>query len=279
MIRVFARKTKWTPRDKKAFYNDESMYAVQHYGTDEPVAVSCTFTWDKKKAVELARAWAMNFRYVDVGGPAFNAHGGEFISGRFIKEGVTFTSRGCPKRCPWCLVPQREGKIRELNIQPGHIVQDNNLLACSRGHIEKVFDMLAGQRRGIQFKGGLDIDLMEPWHIELLKKIKVSELWVACDTMGAMNRLPKAVDLLSDFSIEKKRCYVLVGRNGETKEQAQARCEAVLEKGFLPYAQLWRGEKASSTRGEWRTFCYFWTKPGLYRKSIGNRQPKIVNWK
>ena len=32
--------------------------------------------------------------------------------------------------------------MREINIADGYIVQDNNLLACSRGHIEKVFEML-----------------------------------------------------------------------------------------------------------------------------------------
>lgn len=266
MIRVFARKTKWTPTDKKAFYCDESMYAEQEYGSDEPVSVSCTFTWDKKRADALAQAWAMNFNNVSVGGPAFDDPGGEFVPGRFIQEGVTFTSRGCPKRCPYCLVSEREGGIRELDIQPGYIVNDNNLLACSRDHIEKVFEMLAGQRRGIQFKGGLDTDFMEPWHVELLKKIKVAELWVACDTMAGMRGLDKAADLLSDFSIEKKRCYVLVGYNGESHAVAQERCEAVLRKGFLTYAQLYRGVDSGPSRGDWHGFCNFWSSPGKYRK-------------
>ena len=270
MIRVFARKTKWTPlRDKLAFYNDQSMYAVQEYGNDMPVYVSCTFTWDKKKAVELARAWAMNFSNVQIGGPAFNDPGGEFVPCRFIKEGVTFTSRGCPKRCRGCLVPIREGNIRELKIQPGHIIQDNNLLACSRGHIEKVFEMLAGQKRGIQFKGGLDIDYMQTWHVELLKQIKVSELWIACDRPEDLPRLDKAADMLSDYSIEKKRCYVLVGKDGETQDRAQSRCIAVLHKGFLPYAQLYRGVDAGPSRGQWHDFCHFWVSPGQYRKKYG----------
>jgi len=269
MIRVFARKTNWTPRDPLAFYGDESLYAVREYGSDYPVYVSCTFTWDKKKAVDLARAWAMHFRNVQIGGPAFGDHGGEFVPGRFIKAGVTFTSRGCPKRCPWCLVPIREGQIRELTIQPGYIVQDNNLLACTVKHIETVFEMLKWQQKGIEFKGGLDIDYMQPWHIELLKKIKVAELWVACDRQEDLPRLDKAADLLSDFDIEKKRCYVLVGMNGETQDQAKERCIAVLKKGFLPFAQLFRSETAGPSRGQWHDFCGFWSQPRLYRKIYG----------
>lgn len=269
MIRVFARKTNFTPRDDLAFYTKPPLF-IRNWKKSTLVAVSATFTWDIEKAYDFARAWLLHFDNVQIGGPAFGDIGHSFIPGRFVKEGVTFTSRGCPKKCPWCLVPQREGKLREINIEPGYIVQDNNLLACSRGHIEKVFKMLAGQRRGIQFKGGLDIDFLKPWHIELLKKIKVAELWVACDRPKDLDRLDKAVDLFGDFSIEKKRCYVLVGYHGEKQSEAQTRCVAVLKKGFMPYVQLYRGLNADPSRGEWHDFCYFWIRPGLYRKKFRN---------
>ena len=36
----------------------------------------------------------------------------------------------------------REGNLRELPITSGHIVLDDNLLACSEKHIRSVFDML-----------------------------------------------------------------------------------------------------------------------------------------
>jgi len=272
MIRVFARKTSYTPTDKRAFYGEPPLFVLNEYKNDYPVAVSVTFTWDILKGRALANAWSQHFRHVEIGGPAFDDPGSQFISGVFIKKSVTFTSRGCPKRCPWCLVPQREGNLREFFIEPGHIVQDNNILACSPKHIKKVFEMLARQQKGIEFKGGLDIDYLKPWHIELFKKIKIgkSGLCFACDRKEDLARLDKAADMLSDFSIEKKRCYVLVGRNGETQDQAQSRCIAVLEKGFLPFVQKYRGVDASPSRGDWRDFCYFWTHPGLYRKTIAN---------
>ena len=269
MIRVFARKTKWTPTDDLAFYTSPPLF-VRDWKRSEMVLVSATFTWDIEKAYALARAWSLHFDNVQVGGPAFGDPGGEFVPGRFIKEGVTFTSRGCPKRCPWCLVPIREGKLRELKIQPGYIVQDNNLLACTVKHIETVFEMLKWQSKGIQFKGGLDIDYLMPWHVELFKKIKIGKcgLCVACDRPEDLHRLDKAADLLADFSIEKKRCYVLCGKDGETQDQAQARCISVYRKGFLPYAQLFRGEDSGPSRKEWHDFCNFWVSPGKYRKKI-----------
>lgn len=272
MIRVFARKTKWTPPDKWAFYGSPPL-SVLNMRKGTPVAVSCTFTWDIPRAHELAEEWSLHFNNVSVGGPAFDDPGSEFIPGRFVKKSVTITSRGCPKRCPWCLVPTREGGIRELKIQPGNIVQDNNLLACSKDHIERVFEMLAGQRKGIKFLGGLDIDYIKPWHVELLKKIKIGKcgLCVSCDRPEDLKRLDKAADLLGDFTIEKKRCYVLVGRDGETQKQAQARCRAVLAMGFLVYAMLYRGIDSGPSRGEWHDFCNFWSDPGKYRKIFNNK--------
>lgn len=265
MIRVFARKTSFTPTDDLAFYGPPPLF---HLPVKEHVYVSVTFTWDKLNGAYLTKQWSLRFRRVRLGGPAFGDPGDEFVPGRFLKEGITITSRGCPKNCPWCFVPKREGKLRELQIQPGYIIQDNNLLACSRGHIERVFEMLVGQKKAAVFSGGLDIDFMQPWHIELLKSIRIgkSGLWVACDQAEDIKRLDKAADLLGDFDIEKKRCYVLVGMDGETQDQAKARCVAVLQKGFLPFAQLYRGETAEQSRGQWHDFCGFWSQPRLYRK-------------
>ena len=266
-IRVFARRTKWTPTDDLAFYDEPPLYELP----DLTVMVSVTFTWDKEKGQRLALAWARRSKRVRLGGPAFDDPGIDFIPGRFIKLGVTFTSRGCPKHCSYCLVPKREGKLREIRIRRGHIVQDNNLLACSRNHLEAVFEMLKQQKRGIVFSGGLDIDYLQEWHIERFKQINLAKsgLWVACDRPEHIARLDKARDLLSDFSIEKKRCYVLVGENGDTIQLAQERCRAVLRKGFLPYAQLYRSPQASPSRGGWREFCYYWSSPRLYRKKEG----------
>lgn len=267
IIRVFARRTKWTPTDDLAFYDEPPMFELP----DLPVYVSVTFTWDRSRGERLARAWRRCCEPVFLSGPAFEHFPSyDFIPGRFIKPGVTFTSRGCPKNCPWCLVPRREGELREIPIQPGHIVQDNNLLACGRPRIEAVFDMLRRQKKGIKFSGGLDIDYLRTWHVALLKTIKVAELWVACDTEAAMEKLDKAADLLSDFPIEKKRCYVLCGFQADYPAAAEKRLEAVYKKGFLPFAQLYRGpplcaSDARHRREDWNELIRKWSRPAIYR--------------
>ena len=78
---------------------------------------------------------------------------GEFGPGCFLHNSITIIRRGCIRKCPWCHVPAREGRIRELeHITPGHIVQDNNLLACSKSHINKVFEHASRSEAGHYIK-------------------------------------------------------------------------------------------------------------------------------
>lgn len=269
IIRVFPRKTKWTPKDDLAFVGEPKEPLLI---PKLPVYISVTFSWDIKRGMDLVEKWAgYSTRTISIGGPAFSNLGlrGDFVPGRFIKEGVTFTSRGCNKKCPWCRVWYSEGKLREINIADGYIVQDNNLLACSRGHIEKVFEMLSRQKKGAQFKGGLDIDYLDSWHIELLKKIRVNEIWVACDRKRDLKRLDKAADLLGDFSIEKKRCFVMIGFNGESLSAAEKRLVTVYEKGFLPFAQLYRDSSNNCQYDkQWRDLNRNWSRPAAYRSKV-----------
>lgn len=265
MIRVFPRQTKWTPNDELAFVGPPPLTMRPDPALE--VWISITFSWDRKRAEELAVLWRRITHRVRVGGPAYGAIGGPFTPGLFIKQGVTFTSRGCPKCCPWCLVPDREGPLREIPIQPGSIVQDNNLLACSQGHCEAVYEMLSGQT-AVQLKGGLHIDYLTPWHVDRLKALpSLDELWVACDTDAALPKLDKAADLLGDFSIEKRRCYVLIGFGDDTPAKAEARCEAVYAKGFLPFVQYYKPPDAERwiTDMAWLPVLKKWLRPGYYR--------------
>ena len=98
MIRVFPRKTAWTPTDALAFVGDPPLILP----SEHPVFVSVAFTWDIEEGKRLAAAWGQYFRDVHIGGPAFGDAGDAFEPGVFLKPGVTITSRGCPRNCPWC---------------------------------------------------------------------------------------------------------------------------------------------------------------------------------
>lgn len=258
-IRVFPYRTKWTPTDDMVCIGGPSLFRP---GTPEtPVRISVTFTCNRPEAERIAAEWRHYYRDVKVGGPAYGDAGGEFVPGMFLKEGCTITSRGCSKNCGWCVVPKREGAIRELKIQPGWIVQDNNLLACSDGHIRAVFEMLKAQGRRIYFNGGLDKHFLKDWHRELFDSISVGELWFACDTKGDVPWLEKAAAILAGYPIRKLRCYTMIGFDGETIADAEERLNRVFALGFLPFTQLYQPEARKVYPDAWRKLCRRWARP------------------
>lgn len=262
IARVFPRRTKATPTDEYAFIGDIPLFLPPDISE---VHVSCTFTWDIPEAERLAKAWA-RIAPVKLGGPAFGDPGGEFVPGMYIKEGYTITSRGCNNRCWFCLVPKREGGLRELDIKPGSDVLDNNLLACSEAHIRAVFEMLKGQK-GVVLTGGIDAGLLQPWHVDLFARAKVSEAFFAYDSAEGWPQLVQAAEILkanSWYSPRRARCYVLCGYPGDKIEAAEKRCLDTLRLGYFPFAMFYRDAAGRQIRTkEWAAFQRVWTRPAI----------------
>ena len=275
-IRVFPAKTQWTPDDEWAFVGPPPLFRP---GTpDTPVLVSVTFTWLKKRAEETANSWRAFYRDVRLGGPAYGDPGGEFTPGKFLKLGCTITSRGCPKKCGWCIVPKNEGAIRTLEIKPGWIVQDNNLLACPEKHIRAVFEMLSKQGRRVFFNGGLDKHFLRDWHRELFDSVPIGELWFACDIASDLPALERVAGILSGIPIQKLRCYTMIGYDGETLLEAERRLARVFELGFLPFCQLYQPDETRVYTLEWRRVARKWSRPAIYRSeriALVEAQPNL----
>lgn len=263
MIRVFPRKTKWTPDDGLSFIGDPPIIGQP---AEQPVAVSCTFTWDLKECERLYRAWSGLYPSVDLGGPALGDCGGDFEPGKFIKPGVVITSRGCPKDCPWCFVPKREGRVRELPITDGYIVQDNNLLACSPAHLERVFRMLSRQQHAAYFMG-MDAEFLTEKHVDLLDSIRVDRMFFAYDHNGDTYHIEKTSELLQHYNRNKKRCYVLVGYNGESVKSAERRLLKIWKLGFMPFSMMYRDEsnKRQHMSQEWHDLVRIFSRPAIMR--------------
>lgn len=258
IIRVFPRRTKMTPRDDFAFVGDPPLIRPE---ADE-VHVSCSFTWDLPKAQRLVEAWKQYYSVVKLGGR--ECHNGTFTPGMYVRQGVTFTSRGCDNQCPWCLVPEREGNLREIGIESGNIVQDNNLLQCSSQHIEKVFSMLRSQH-GIEFAGGLDSRLLTDKIADEIRSLRVKQIFLAADTKELLKPLERAIKRLG-LSRNKVRCYALLARKGESTSDAIERLETIWGMGAMPFAQLYQPpDKYIRYSKEWRSLARTWSRPAAMK--------------
>lgn len=261
IIRVFPRRTSMTPKDDYAFVGGPRLPNFRPEADE--VHISVTFTWDMDIAIDLGGSWQRYYPLVRIGGPAFDDPCDGFQPGMYIRKGVTFTSRGCNRQCPWCLVWKREGKLREIAKFPsGYVIQDNNLLQCNRDHISRVLTMLKGQS-GIRFSGGLDARLLKGWMAEDIRSLRVKFIFFSADTDSAISPLERAVKLLN-MSREKIRCYVLLAYNGESMSKGIERLERAWHAGAIPFAQLYQPpDEYIDYSQEWRKLAKKWLRPAI----------------
>lgn len=273
IARVFPRATTATPKDDYAFVGDPPLFLPEDI---DEVHVSVLFTWDLPEAERLAKAWR-HVAPVKIGGPALNEPGGEFEPGKYIAKGNVITSRGCPNRCWFCSVPKREGgQLRELPICDGWNVLDDNLLACSRPHVNAVFEMLLRQKQAghrITFKGGLEAKLLRQWHIDWFKKIRPKQAFFAYDTPDDYEPLVDAAGLLRDNGILSRNtfyCYCLIGHPRDSFDEAEKRLNSIKALGISPFAMLYRDSKGKYSQ-EWRRFQSSWARPAFIWGNRDNR--------
>lgn len=274
LIRVFPRKNRATPDDSMAYFGPPDLFAE----ADE-VHVDCTFTADKPRAEQLAEHWK-HVAPTKVDGVAYGNVGMEFIPGRYIKPGYTFTSRGCPRRCWFCSVWKRQPQATPLPIQDGWNILDDNLLACPESHVRAVFAMLNRQGRRIEFTGGLEALALEDYQVGLLADMRPRpNCFFAYDPGDPFETLKSAADRLISAGFtacsHRLRAYVLIGYPKDSLDAADKRLQSMMGIGFTPHAMLWQPETPSAERYkpglEWKRFQRLWARPAIIHSAFAER--------
>lgn len=266
LARVFPRITKATPQDELCFFGPPDMFVE----ADE-VHVDVTFTADKQRAEMLAEEWS-RIAPVNIGGVAYGDTGLEFIPGRYIKHGYTFTSRGCPRRCWFCSVWKRTPHATPIPITDGWNILDDNLLACPEDHVRAVFAMLGRQGRQIEFTGGLEALSLQDYQVGLLADMRPRpNCFFAYDPGDPFETLQSAAQrmIAAGFTARshRLRVYVLIGYPKDTFALAETRLNQMLDVGFTPHAMLWQPETPAAEKHrpapEWRKFQRRWARPAI----------------
>lgn len=219
---------------------------------EEGVAyLSVTFTWELPTVYQRA-VWLRQQGYdVRAGGPAVALMpdylrdvaqiGGDVDALPHHNPEATFTSRGCIRHCSFCAVPKIEGELRELREWEARpIVCDNNLLACTRNHFDKVIDRLK-PLQGIDFNQGLDARLLTSYHAGRLAEVYLHAVRLAWDSTRLEPHFRQAWTMLHQAGIPAKliRVLVLIGFD-DTPDDALYRLEAVRAMGSWPNPQRYQ---------------------------------------
>jgi hypothetical protein len=150
---------------------------------------------------------------------------------------VQLFSRGCIRKCPFCVVPEKEGYIKAvdpLNLNPRgkHIeVLDNNFFANPEWR--KSIDYLLEVNQPVNLHG-VDIRIMTEEHGYYLNKLNhMKQIHIAWD-FPEMDLTPKLKEVVKYIKPYKLMCYVLIGYNS-TPEQDLFRVETLRGFGIDPF--------------------------------------------
>jgi len=137
-----------------------------------------------------------------------------------LKYSLGFTTRGCIRNCKFCIVPEKEGEIREhaeveefLNPKSNIVVLlDNNFLALP-SHVKKLQKYIKKGWR-MDFNQGLDARIVNKENAKLLAKIKHKEtIRFAWDNIKDESKIIKGLELIIGAGIRPRNItvYVLIG--------------------------------------------------------------------
>ncbi|MCW7072091.1 MAG: hypothetical protein OCU12_07195 [Methanophagales archaeon] len=169
--------------------------------------------------------------------PAYDLFGCDYAIG--------FTSRGCPNKCKFCFVPEKEGGIR-AHAEPDEFVLpeqgrvmflDNNILAAP--NCDDVLEWCAASRKQIDFNQGLDARRIDAAVARQLKKIRWwGQIHLACDSAAAKRPLATAVQHMRAAGIGPSRIMVLalIGESGVLSDKDRERVAWLMSIGVDPFA-------------------------------------------
>jgi hypothetical protein len=264
----------------------------------DEVCISVPFTWYLPAAYSRCVALKQEGFDVYAGGPAVKLIP-DYLSGvvktqyntmvdvvSLHNPDATFTSRGCIRRCEFCAVPKIEGDLRELKSwTPRPIVCDNNLLACSRLHFDKVIDSLKSLK-GVDFNQGLDARLLSAYHVARLHEINLAAIRFSWDFTPNEPEIMDAINLVlaAGFARSKIHIYVMFGFR-DTPADALYRLQTLKDMGITVNPQRYQPLDALKknayvaqgwTENELRRYVAYWSRQNWY-SSIPFKDFRVEN--
>lgn len=225
--------------------------------------ISCIFK--KNKAICDSGAYMLRLEYpniiIDIGGPGYDLkkvlppeiEGAQPDYSLYpgIDYALGFTTRGCVRRCPFCVVPIKEGKLKR--IQPIESIYrpefkaikllDNNVLG-DPDNFKHIVDFCNAHNLKLDVSQGLDIRLLTEELAQYIARIDpIKKLDFAFDHPKEEPAVRRGIELLKNAGVDirgKVQFYVYCDRSNGPYGLASAvnRCQLLKSLGTNAYVML-----------------------------------------
>lgn len=235
------------------------------FDTTDPTRayISCIFKKNKAKADGAALMLKLQCPdiEIDIGGPGYSLTKilPDAIEGQRpdydlypgTDFSIGFTTRGCVRKCPFCIVPIKEGYLhRVARIEDIHDPRhssikllDNNVLA-DMDNFRRIADYCIEHDLKVDLSQGLDARLLTAEAATILKDLRPMKTWTfAFDSLSYRPAVERSVRLLKEAGINVRglvQYYVYCDdSSGEYGiESAIERCRLLKEWNTNPWVML-----------------------------------------
>src|SRR5579885_2322537 len=169
------------------------------------------------------------------------------------RDSIGFTQRGCRLKCPFCVVPEKEGKIaQETSIReiwrgdpfPKHLLLLDNDFFGAPGWRDRIREIRDGGFK-VCFSQGINARLLDDETAAALASVRYCDddfrcrrVYTAWDNKKDEARLFAGLNALVKHGVKPREIlvYMLIGYwPGETHEDREYRRRSLREFGCLPY--------------------------------------------
>jgi len=184
-----------------------------------------------------------------------------------------FITRGCIRNCYFCIVPKKEGLIKEYRTWQSIIKHkkvkflDNNFLAYHKH--KQILKELIENKIKFQFNQGLDMRLIDDENAELLSESNYQgEITFSFDDLKDKELIEKKLSIINKYIMKdwKFKFFLYTHPNMEIKQNLMERINWCKQNKVLPY--LMRDESCfNSINKEVYTDLAAWcNQPALFKK-------------
>jgi len=166
------------------------------------------------------------------------------------KINAGFTTRGCCRKCEFCIVPQMEGSTVEIGdiydfwdgVSRRITIMDNNILGA-REHFFKIVKQIKDENLLVNFSQGFDIKLIDKEVMEHICSIKFfQKLHFAFDNIKDKDIIIKRIKLLLRYKKPSRLMFFLLCGYDSNPEDDIERVRILKTFGIDPFIMRYHQE-------------------------------------